>query len=53
MDEPEQVEEMAGRREQAENDPSRVLAGARAYIQTLPAVERRIATLAAGGAATW
>ncbi len=30
-----------------------VLDGARAYIQTLPDVERRIATLAADGVPTW
>ena len=32
---------------------ARVLSGARAYIQTLPSQERRIATLAAGGASVW
>jgi len=34
-------------------DVSRALADARAYIQTLPPLERRIATMAAEGAAVW
>ncbi len=32
---------------------ARALAGARAYIQTLPPQERHIATLAAGGSPIW
>jgi hypothetical protein len=46
--------------EQDEQPPSqgaeefvRLLSGAQAYIQTLPAVERRIATLAANGMPVW
>ena len=35
------------------NEIARTLAGARAYIQTLPAQERRIATLAANGSPVW
>ena len=35
------------------NETTRILDGARAYIQTLPAQERRIATLAANGAPVW
>ena len=34
-------------------ETARQLAGAHAYIQTLPAQERRIASLAAGGAPIW
>ena len=36
-----------------ENETARLLAGARAYIQTLPAQERQIATLAADGSPVW
>lgn len=36
-----------------EAEMARLLGGARAYIQTLPAQERRIATLAADGAPIW
>ncbi len=36
-----------------ENNTARVLAGARAYIQTLPAQERHIASLAADGTPLW
>ena len=32
---------------------SSLLAGARPYIQTLPAMERRVASMAAAGAPTW
>jgi len=34
-------------------DLAALLAGGRAYIQTLPSVERQIATLAANGAPVW
>lgn len=34
-------------------DLATMLAGARAYIRTLPAVERRVATLAADGSPLW
>ena len=37
----------------ATDEIARTLAGARAYIQTLPAQERRIATLAADGTPVW
>ncbi len=37
----------------ATDEIARALAGARAYIQTLPAQERRIATLAADGTPVW
>ena len=34
-------------------ETARILAGAQAYIQTLPPQEQHIATLAAGGAPVW
>lgn len=37
----------------AATDLADLLAGGRAYIQTLPSVERQIATLAANGAPAW
>ena len=37
----------------AAGETTRLLAGARAYIQTLPAQERHIATLAANGSPVW
>ncbi len=40
-------------RDSAQNEIARTLAGARAYIQTLPSQERHIATLAAGGMPVW
>ena len=39
--------------EPATNEIARVLAGARAYIQTLPSQERHIASLAANGMPIW
>ncbi len=39
--------------ERSTSDPVRVLAGASAYIQTLPPQERRIAALAADGTPSW
>ena len=52
MDDQDQPDQ-ADRQPTGSSEVSRVLAGARAYIQTLPALERRIATLAAEGAAVW
>jgi hypothetical protein len=38
---------------QGTDEIARLLSGAQTYIQTLPGVERRIATLAAGGMPVW